>query len=89
MTLDETIAELATRRRWYMERYASAGILPEQWTFTDWEGTKWVFSDCNDLGVPYFHRPGQKTLFTVSAASAEFYDHVKATEYNERMLDNV
>ena len=82
MTIDDLIAALQAATQVHMNRYLNAGIVPQEWTFETWEGETWIFDSCNDLGVPYFHRPSRKTLFTVPAAASELYDHAKATEYN-------
>ena len=34
--------------------------------YPDIFGNTWVLHSCNDLGIPYFHKKGRKTLFTVS-----------------------
>jgi len=34
--------------------------------YPDILGNTWVLHSCNDLGVPYFHKKGRKTLYTVS-----------------------
>ena len=34
--------------------------------YPDIFGNVWVLHSCNDLGVPYFHKKGRKTLYTVS-----------------------
>ena len=34
--------------------------------YPDIFGNVWVLHSCNDLGIPYFHKKGQKRLFTVS-----------------------
>lgn len=34
--------------------------------YPDIFGNIWVLHSCNDLGVPYFHKRGNKGLFTVS-----------------------
>ena len=34
--------------------------------YQDYSGQAWVLHSCNDLGVPYFHKKGRKTLYVVT-----------------------
>ena len=35
--------------------------------YKGYSGITWILHSCNDLGVPYFHKKGQKKLYTWAA----------------------
>ena len=67
MTTEHLVAALAASAQRHMDIYAEAGIT-SGWSHKTCDGITWVFDSCNDLGIPYFHKPGRKTLFVVSEA---------------------
>ena len=71
------ISRFAAQRLEYLAMYAAAGVEVEEWTFTSYDGIVWVFADCNDLGIPYFHVAGRAVLFTVRAAADKLYWEVQ------------